>query len=452
MICVEVHSNNVLTVRNNTFSNAVSDSVKHETVKFLFSDNWKDYQKTAVFSAEGVEPINVLLTTENGLCVAENECYIPFEVLKGERFILSVYGVNGDKRATSTRVTVEVLESGYAVGDKPKEPTKDQYSQIITLMTDTKAIAQSVRDDADAGVFNGERGEQGAKGDTYTLTEADKLEIADMVKIIDMAPAIVNTVSGGNDFIEVTDVSSIPHVCSCRLTSDTYEEIIESTGNIYDFNESNMSVGAFQNDGFSSPVSYVINEDGTITFNGTTDPVISTGIRFNFYGLEQGKTYTFSLRSNQDENFYMAMFAANDWSSMGGEQSGTVITHTFTATDADGHHWADVACCGSIEGVQRQISNLILYPKLEFGVETGIVETVTKPFVEDFSTVKVLVDDKVYIPNADGTVTGIESTSPCMTIITDNREQVKIYDFVYCADTKRYIDNAVANAVYNGGK
>ncbi len=165
MISVEVHSNNVLTVRNDTFANAVSDSVKHETVKFLFSDNWKNYQKTAVFSAEGVEPINIVLDGENELCVSENECYIPFEVLKGDRFMLSVFGVLDESLATSTQENIKVYTSGYALGDAPQDPTPDEYSQIVSIMTEAKEIAQSVRTDADNGLFKGEKGDKGEQGE-----------------------------------------------------------------------------------------------------------------------------------------------------------------------------------------------------------------------------------------------------------------------------------------------
>lgn len=181
MICVEVHSNNVLAVRNDTFANAVSDSVKHETVKFLFSDNWKDYQKTAVFSAAGVDPINIVLNGENKLCVAEDECYIPFEVLNGDSFILSVFGVSGESLATTTQAEIMVLASGYAVGDEPSEPTKSEYSQIIDIMTETKQIAQSVRDDANSGLFKGEKGDKGETGQKGDVGEkGDKGEKGDV--------------------------------------------------------------------------------------------------------------------------------------------------------------------------------------------------------------------------------------------------------------------------------
>jgi hypothetical protein len=188
MINVEVLSNNKLTVRNDALAKAVSDSVKHETVKFSFADNWKDYLKTAVFSTDEVDAINVALNRENMMCISEDECYIPHEVLKGKGFYLSVYGVKGDSLATSTKVKIEVLESGYALGDEPEEPTPSQYSQILEMVNETKGIAEKLRQDAQNGVFTGEKGDagekgdKGDKGDPYILTEEDKNEIADKVK------------------------------------------------------------------------------------------------------------------------------------------------------------------------------------------------------------------------------------------------------------------------------
>ena len=74
MIIVEIHSNNILTVRDDTFACAVSDGQKHETVRFLFPRSWEKYSKTAVFSSENVAPINILLDKKNTFCLSENEC------------------------------------------------------------------------------------------------------------------------------------------------------------------------------------------------------------------------------------------------------------------------------------------------------------------------------------------------------------------------------------------
>ncbi len=142
----------------------VSDSVKFDTVKFTFPDSWNGYTKTAVFKTEDGEILNVVLEADNPLCLNDNECYIPYEVIKSPRFYLSVFGVFGDSIATTTQVEVPVLQSGYAAGDEPKEPTPTEYQQLINLTSSTKEIAESVRNDADNGVFKGEKGDKGDQG------------------------------------------------------------------------------------------------------------------------------------------------------------------------------------------------------------------------------------------------------------------------------------------------
>lgn len=142
----------------------VSDSVKFDTVKFTFPDSWNGYTKTVVFKTEDEKTINVVLDMVNPLCVNENECYIPHEVIKSPCFYLSVFGVLGDSVATTTQVRVPVLQSGYAVGDEPKEPTPTEYQQLINLASQTKIIAETVREDADKGLFKGEKGDKGDQG------------------------------------------------------------------------------------------------------------------------------------------------------------------------------------------------------------------------------------------------------------------------------------------------
>lgn len=142
----------------------VSDSVKFETVRFTFPSSWDGFEKTAVFSdGKGVQ-LNVVLNSESALCVGENECYVPHEVLKYPYFYVSVFGFDGERVATTTKEKVRVLESGYALGDDPSEPTPSEYQQIINLSANAVDVAQSVRNDADNGLFKGEKGDKGDQG------------------------------------------------------------------------------------------------------------------------------------------------------------------------------------------------------------------------------------------------------------------------------------------------
>lgn len=203
MISVKILDDGGLEVIKST----VSDGINFEKVKFEFPNKWNGYVKTAVFSVDNAA-YSVVLQPENPLCINENECYIPFEVLKPPMFYLSVFGVKGDSRATTKSVAVGVEKSGYTEGEKPSEPTLSQYEQLVNLATETKAIAQSVRYDADNGAFKGDKGEKGDKGlqgdkgdkgergpqglqgiqgpkgdkgDSYVITEADKVQLVEMV-------------------------------------------------------------------------------------------------------------------------------------------------------------------------------------------------------------------------------------------------------------------------------
>lgn len=144
---------------------AVSDSVKFETVKFAFPSDWDGLEKTVVFK-NGDTAVSIILNSANEFCKSENECYVPFEVINPPEFTVSVFGVRDGIRATTARGKVQVIESGYEQGDQPLEPTESEYSQILTIATNAKEVAQSVRDDVDSGKIRGEKGDKGDKGDT----------------------------------------------------------------------------------------------------------------------------------------------------------------------------------------------------------------------------------------------------------------------------------------------
>lgn len=140
-------------------------SVETVTAHFVFGAEWDGYTKTAVFASGD--------TVKRVLLDGSNQCIVPWEVLTQPGMLqIGVVGTDGDKILPSVKALVCVNEGIYTDGTAPSEPTPTEYAQLISLSEDTKAIAQSVRDDADAGKFDGD------PGDSYTLTEADKAEIA----------------------------------------------------------------------------------------------------------------------------------------------------------------------------------------------------------------------------------------------------------------------------------
>jgi|GEM_PF-1934657 len=101
----------------------VADSIKYLAVRFNFSDEWKRTKKTVIFTYNE-NSYNVLLDDDNIVVV-------PYEVIHHPGFTLSVYGTNNGMRITTNTCRVPVIESGYAEGETPPEPTQTVYEQIL---------------------------------------------------------------------------------------------------------------------------------------------------------------------------------------------------------------------------------------------------------------------------------------------------------------------------------
>ncbi len=134
----------------------VADSKNYLRAHFSFSNDWDDVNKTAVFK-HGEDVYNVILI--------DDACLVPHEVIKANYFTVSVFG--GDL-ITVDKSDVFVCACGLEEGQTPSEPTPDVYAQILNVATEAEKTAQSVREDADAGLFKGERG---LKGDPFTYSD-----------------------------------------------------------------------------------------------------------------------------------------------------------------------------------------------------------------------------------------------------------------------------------------
>ena len=141
----------------------VEGAVNVNIVQFVFSSDWDGLTKTAVFQA-GSDKYSVLLDESN-------EAPIPWEVLQNPRRTLyaGVYGTNGESLVLPTIwANCGEIKPGVTQGENTQPPTPDVYSQILQVAKDAEDVAQSVRDDADSGKFNGEQGPTGPQGYTYT--------------------------------------------------------------------------------------------------------------------------------------------------------------------------------------------------------------------------------------------------------------------------------------------
>lgn len=138
--------------------NTIEKTKGYILCKFEFlTDDWKETVKTVYFRGKNGEIYSKILGIEE-------ECYVPQEILEHSGVI--EFAVTGEKeRYRITTAPEKILNQGTVYGGHPEQsPTPDQYEQIIGIFEETRRIAQSVRDDADAGKFTGPPGPEGPQG------------------------------------------------------------------------------------------------------------------------------------------------------------------------------------------------------------------------------------------------------------------------------------------------
>ena len=411
-----------------TYGTAVADSVLFEKIHFNFPAEWDGFAKTAVFT-NGETKISVVLNENGKLCTGENECCIPHEVIKAPAFTVSVFGVSGDKRATTQIAQVSVKPSGYGEGATPAEPTPTEYEQLVAIANSAEQLAQSVRSDADSGAFKGDKGEQGNKGDKGDTgavgAKGDKGDKGDPGKdaVTDRAysPTSENAQSGkavaealkaertyaNNSFsgalhgsasgeaVRLTDVSPIEHEIKIKLTAESnYSDFSGVTLKRYGKNLLPYPYKNTNIDYTFNGINYKVKSDGTVVLNGTANEqsyfilaglVLNKGVYYLSGCPSGGQGSTYSIYFQYDNfSYYKADYG-----------SGVKI---------DINEKKNCAVAITI-GKNTAVSNLIFKPMLEVGSK-----------LTDFEERRTAV---AYTPAADGTVTGVTSISPDMTFLSD---------------------------------
>ncbi len=411
-----------------TYGTAVADSVLFEKIHFNFPAEWDGFAKTAVFT-NGETKISVVLNENGKLCTGENECCIPHEVIKAPAFTVSVFGVSGDKRATTQIAQVSVKPSGYGEGAAPADPTPTEYEQLVAIANSAEQLAQSVRSDADSGAFKGDKGEQGNKGDKGDTgavgAKGDKGDKGDPGKdaVTDRAysPTSENAQSGkavaealkaertyaNNSFsgalrgsasgeaVRLTDVSPIEHEIKIKLTAESnYSDFSGVTLKRYGKNLLPYPYKNTNIDYTFNGINYKVKSDGTVVLNGTANEqsyfilaglVLNKGVYYLSGCPSGGQGSTYSIYFQYDNfSYYKADYG-----------SGVKI---------DINEKKNCAVAITI-GKNTAVSNLIFKPMLEVGSK-----------LTDFEERRTAV---AYTPAVDGTVTGVTSISPDMTFLSD---------------------------------
>ena len=157
MIICQVTGAAITVAQNELLTTGIVQAVP---VRFRFSPQWAALDRTAVFTA-GTVSVSCLLGEDN-------QCFIPWECLTraGEYLRVGVYGTRGEEMVLPT---VSCLLGPICTGTQPEEntPTEATPTLVQSLLTKAEAavsVADSLRTDADAGLFNGRDGKDGTNG------------------------------------------------------------------------------------------------------------------------------------------------------------------------------------------------------------------------------------------------------------------------------------------------
>lgn len=136
-----------------------------EALRVMRKGEWVDYDIIIAFHPPKGETVQIRLESDNVVSVPAEATAVAGT---GE---LTFAGYTDGVRQISVSRIYRVAESAGTEGIAPAEPTPDVVQQILSAANeaDSKAeqaqkVAQSVRDDADAGKFNGVQGDTGPVG------------------------------------------------------------------------------------------------------------------------------------------------------------------------------------------------------------------------------------------------------------------------------------------------
>jgi hypothetical protein len=250
--------------------NLVSGSVNVYVASFVFSEQWAGYAKIAVFEVYQGKKYEVVLVNDS--------CFIPWEALRDEGYLtIGCYGILNENRLPTVYSKLIPIYKGSSERLLAEEPTPTVYEQLISIAQNTLAIAQSVRDDANNGVFKGEPAslenvqveietQKNQPNGLATLDENAKIPASSLQSII---KASYEVTAPGIMEIEFTGLDLISDDGYYEVVYDLSSPTADPNGNYITF--------AFNGDDF---ISYAIHQNAFDATNNVCE-LCNAGTIFN---------------------------------------------------------------------------------------------------------------------------------------------------------------------------
>lgn len=417
---------------HDTGSQVSISAKKGDTARSIYitlTENGKPYRITegchAVFT--GVKPdknylFNDCTIKDNVIVYDFTEQTVP--IVGQVHCEIILYDANNEK-ITSPRFDIVVDDVVY--NDEEIVSSKEANA-LISATAEAKAVTAEVEQKLANGDFVGAKGDKGDKGDPFTYEDFTEEQLAGLKgdkgekgekgeKGDDADPQLfANAIKGyaEGEAVRVDDVSPVEHTVDVKVKSK----------NMIPFNPKTI---------VQNGITFVTNDDGSISATGTATENAFT--MFASVWVEANKKY---------------------WISSGvSDSSGTTYQLCINCENigiSNIYHISTASFVPAISGnmtiyiyvYKGNTVNLTFYPMLNEG-ETALPFI---PYVEPYAVQVIVNDTETYTPNADGTVEGITSLSPTMTLLTDTEGAVIHCE--YNRDTNKALASGGATMTKDG--
>lgn len=256
MSLIEINIENEIAMLNDksTTDNITSGNIGIVKIKFNFSSEWTGYKKTAILYVDKYDSktaVKIILNKNDEI----NEKDFPSNLIaKKCDLYIGVFGDNINGQRITSSVVCKHINKGVPTEGVDSNVDENLYNEIIKIMLNTESVAQSVRDDADSGKFNGKDGLPGNDG-RPGIDGKSAYEIAVEHGYTGSEDEWLESLKGeaGDDYV---------------LTDEDFEEI---KNQVNEDNKNDMDKLFEKMSGYNHLLVGIADADGIITIDGVTE-------------------------------------------------------------------------------------------------------------------------------------------------------------------------------------
>lgn len=338
------------------------------TAKFKFSKDWEGCAKVATF-AKGDTKYTILI--ENDEITEDKHIYLTAGI-----WLFGVVGTLGTKVITTTPARLMVEECAPHDGDPFPEIPESLAQQILNEAKTAKDTAQSVRDDANAGKFDGKTP---IKGVDY-FTEADKREFTAEVEE-SLKPTLdlkADKTYVDEELVKKADKSNIPTKTSELENDSDFVTSVDIEG--------------------KADLSYVNEELGKKADKSEIPTDLVSDVKINGVSIVADKVADIPLATNNKAGLIIPNVGFSSLAETNGVLYGQTRDKAFFESASNNH----LTSFGTLKNVLGDYEKVGVYELL---LDTTLEEAINRLYINDVRLKKVFISCDA--PAGSSTIQGI---------------------------------------------